>query len=201
MDKQNSIIGCGYIPRNVEAICLETNQEAELGEVEYKIIAEPYEREWGYMPFNLGTFLARVTVNVFDVSTGLTYAVEYEPANLVRSTSEHKNDQLEEPVDFSTRAEQIARELKALFEAEEGGISDKHGVLFFAISDDGNDKTSTCSGFIGGRNDRVKHAIFAACSQNPKALEIMKQGTMEAMFQGTMEAMSLRVFSRKEKKE
>lgn len=56
MNKQNSVIGCGYIPRDVEAICLKTNREAELGEVEYKIIAEPYEREWiieTFSPFRL----------------------------------------------------------------------------------------------------------------------------------------------------
>lgn len=46
MNNKNSIIGCGYIPRDVEAICLKTKREAELGEVEYTIIAEPYEREW-----------------------------------------------------------------------------------------------------------------------------------------------------------
>lgn len=188
MNKENSIIGCGYIPRDVEAICLKTNREAELGNVEYKIIAEPYEREWEYTPFSLGLLPAstktekRMTVNVLDTNTGLTYAVEYEPANLVRSTSEPKTDQPGEPADFATRAGQIAEELKVMFDPAGGGISNKCGVAFFAVSDDGNDKTSTCVGFLGGRGSRVSEAIASACSKNPQVLEIVKRASIEAMF-------------------
>lgn len=135
MNKQNSIIGCGYIPRDVEAICLKTNQEAELGEVEYKIIAEPYEREWEYTPFSLGLLPAstktekRMTVNVLDANTGLTYAVEYEPANLVRPSVEPKANKPGETVDFMERARQITEELADIFNS--GGGFRKSAVLHF----------------------------------------------------------------------
>lgn len=185
MNKENSVIGCGYIPRDVEAICLKTNRDAELGEVEYKIIAEPYEREWSngmgiILPFGRPETEKRMTVNVLDANTGLTYAVEYEPANLVRTTPEPGADKPEEPYDFATRAEQIAGEFKVMFDPAGGGISDKCGVAFFAISDDGNNETSTCMCFLGGRGDRVAKAIASACSQNPQALEIMKHASVEA---------------------
>lgn len=62
-----------------------------------------------------------MAVNVLDANTGLTYAVEYEPANLVRPTSESKTDQPGEPVDFATRVGQIAEELKAMFDPAGGG--------------------------------------------------------------------------------
>lgn len=136
MNKQNSIIGCGYIPRDVEAICLKTKREAELGEVEYKIIAEPYERDWKYAPLNLRLFHTepmrtekRMTVNLLDANTGLTYAVEYEPANLVRSSVEPKADKPGETVNFMERARQITEELADIFNA--GGGFRKSAVLLF----------------------------------------------------------------------
>lgn len=186
MNNQKSIIGCGYIPRGVEAICLKTEREAKLGEVEYKIIAKPYERAWvieTICPVSIGVSKTekRMTVNVLDANTGLTYAVEYEPANLVRSTSVPKTDQPGEPVDFATRAGQIAEELKVMFDPAGGGISDKCGVAFFAVSDDGNDKTSTCVGFVGGQGGRVSEAIASACSKNPQVLEVVKHASIKAM--------------------
>lgn len=185
MNKQNSIIGCGYIPRDVEAICLKTNQKAKLGEVEYKIIAEPYEREWEYTPFSPGLLSAstktekRMTVNVLDANTGLTYAVEYEPANLVRPSVKPKTDKPEETVDFIERVRQIAEELSDIFKAG-GGISEKSGVAFFAISDNGDGETSAGAAFIGGRGSRIIDSIASACADNPQVLEIVKRGTVEA---------------------
>lgn len=41
-----SIIGFGYTPNNAKAVCLKTNSTTRLGDVEYKIIADPYEREF-----------------------------------------------------------------------------------------------------------------------------------------------------------
>ena len=40
-----SIIGFGYKPNFAKAVCLKTNSTTRLGDVEYKIIADPYERE------------------------------------------------------------------------------------------------------------------------------------------------------------
>ena len=39
-----SIIGCGYVPRDAKAMCLKTDHQTLLDDVEYKIIAAPYER-------------------------------------------------------------------------------------------------------------------------------------------------------------
>lgn len=184
MNNQKSIIGCGYIPRNVQAICLKSDANVKLDEVEYKIIRDPYERAFGYQEvcsMMRPRLQKRMAVNVLDANTGLAYAVEYEPANLVRPVAEPKTDQSREPVDFATRAGQIVDELKAVFEAG-GGIFDKCGVAFFAVSDDGNDKTSTCVGFLGGKSRRVIEAIASACSKNPQALEIVKRASIGAMF-------------------
>ena len=184
MNNQTSIIGCGYIPRNAQAVCLKTDANTQLGEVVYKIIIDPYERVFEHREFfaMMPTRQKRMAVNVLDANTGLTYAVEYEPANLVRSTSVPKTDHPGEPVDFATRAGQIAEELKVMFDPAGGGISDKCGVAFFAVSDDGNDKTSTCVGFVGGQGGRVSEAIASVCSKNPQVLEIVKRASIEAMF-------------------
>lgn len=169
MSNQKSIIGCGYIPLEMQAVCLKTNMNTNLGDIVYKIITAPYERV--FVRKNLFDLTPkeckRMAVDVVDEYTGLTYAVEYEPANLVHPTSESKTDQPGEPVDFATRAGQIAEELKSMFNSAGEGISDKCGVAFFAVSDDGNDKTSTCVGFLGGRGGRVSEAIASVCSKNP----------------------------------
>lgn len=179
MNNQKSIIGCGYIPHNAQAICLKTYTDAKLGEGVYKIIKDPYELVLGGMRLRPRKYMA---VNVLDAFTGLTYAVKYEPANLVRPTSDPQIDQPGEPVDFATRAVQIAEEFKVMFDPAGGGISDKCGVAFFAVSDDGNDKTSTCVGFVGGQGDRVSEAIASACSKNPQVLEVVKHASIKAMF-------------------
>lgn len=87
-----SIIGFGYKPNNVKAVCLKTNNTTRLDGAEYKIIADPYEREFVELePVPLSLFGEKkkvlhtaMAVNVLDSVTGLTYAVEYVPANLVR---------------------------------------------------------------------------------------------------------------------
>lgn len=180
MNKQNSIIGCGYIPRNVQAVCLKTKTDATLGEVEYKIINEPYERIFerreifSMMPHSQ----KHMAVNVLDKNTGLTYAVEYEPANLVRTVSEPKTDKPGEKVDFVERARQIVEELGEIFN-NGGGISEKCGVAFFSISDNGDGKTSSANTFLGGRGDRIVDCI-ATCAENPKAVELVTKGVMKA---------------------
>ena len=96
--ENKSIIGFGYTPNNAKAVCLKTNSETRLGGVEYKIIADPYEREFvRVVPQPLSLFgeekkvsYKAMAVNVLDSVTGLTYAVEYEPANLVRPPKEYK---------------------------------------------------------------------------------------------------------------
>ena len=182
MNKQNSIIGCGYIPRNAQAVCLKTKANARLGEVEYKIINEPYERifERGEIFSMMPRSQKHMAVNVLDKNTGLTYAVEYEPANLVRIASEPKTDKPREKVEFIDRAQQIAEELAGIFSAG-GGISDKCGVVFFTISDNGDGKTDSTASFVGGRADRICESIAAACSKNSKVRELVKCGVAEVM--------------------
>ena len=85
-----SIIGFGYKPNFAKAVCLKTNSTTRLGDVEYKIIADPYEREFVELePVPLSLFGEKkkvlhteMAVNVLDSVTGLTYAVEYAPANI-----------------------------------------------------------------------------------------------------------------------
>lgn len=185
MSNKNSIIGCGYIPRNVEAVCLKTKREAKLGEVEYKIIAEPYEREWEYTPFNFRLFHTeptrtekRMTVNILDASTGLTYAVEYEPANLVRPSVEPKTDKLGGKVEFIDRAQQIIEELNSIFNDKE--ISEKCGVAFFVNSDNGDGETSSGRCFIGGRGDRIIRSISEPCTQDRQVCDLVNKAAMEA---------------------
>lgn len=88
-----SIIGFGYKPNNAKAVCLKTDHETLLGDVEYKIIAAPYERAFIKTLHNPGGTRVRynaMAVNILDPLTGLTYAVEYHPANLVRPPKEYK---------------------------------------------------------------------------------------------------------------
>lgn len=188
MNKENSVVGCGYIPRGVEAICLKTNVNTRLGEVVYKIIKDPYERVFerqevfAMMPRRQ----KRMAVNVLDANTGLTYAVGYEPANLVRSAPEPGADKPEGKVEFVERARQIVEELGEIFN-NGGGISEKCGVAFFSISDNGDGKTSAVNTFFGGRGDRIIDCI-ATCAEDTKAVELVTKGVMKAalrtMFDG-----------------
>ena len=36
MSNQKSIIGCGYIPLEMQAVCLKTNMNTNLGDIVYK---------------------------------------------------------------------------------------------------------------------------------------------------------------------
>lgn len=189
MSNQKSIIGCGYIPRNAQAVCLKTNANTKLGEVEYKIIKDPYERVFEHREFSamMPIHQKRMAVNVLDANTGLTYAVEYEPANLVCSTPVPKTDQPGEPVDFVTRAGQIAEELNVMFDPAGGGISDKCGVAFFTISGDGNDKASICTSYVGGRCNQVAAAIASACSKSPALTEAVQRALVSVMLYRTFD--------------
>ena len=185
MNNQKSIIGRRYIACGVKAIDLNLNQEVNLGtKQQYTIIDNPYVCEYYRSPFAPIDLTPRkvkmMAVKVRDDRTGLTYAVEYHPANLV--CDDRVDAQPGEPVDFATRAGQIIEELKVMFDPAGGGISNKCGVAFFAVSDDGNDETLTSVGFVGGRGDRVSEAIASACSKNPQILEVVKHASVKALF-------------------
>lgn len=180
-----SIIGCKYVANGTKAIDLNLRRKAELGTThKYTIIADPYVCEYYCSPFPDFMQLSprkvkMMAVNIHDDRTGLTYAVEYNPANLV--CEDRTTNRPQTSVDFATRTQQIADELKVVFDSAGEGFSDKCGVAFFAVSDDGNDKTSTCTGFLGGRGNLVAAAIASACSKNPKVFEVVKRASIGTM--------------------
>ena len=125
MSNQKSIIGRKYIACGMaKAIDLNLKQEVSLGtKQQYTIIDDPYVCEYyrpTLAPFDLSPRKVKMmAVKVRDDRTGLTYAVEYHPANLV--CDDRVDVQPGEPVDFATRAGQIAEELKAMFDPAGGG--------------------------------------------------------------------------------
>ena len=195
MNNQKSIIGQNYGARGLTAFDLEKMTRANLGQRPYKIIKDPYVSDYKcsdiFMPF---APREAVFVDVLDERTGRTYKVVYEPGNLLEyaKSSESKTDKPREKVEFIDRAQQIAEELAGIFSAG-GGISDKCGVVFFTISDNGDGKTDSGAAFVGGRGDRICESIAAACSKNSKVLGVVKRGVMEAMLRS--------VFTGDEKKE
>lgn len=165
MSNQNSIIGRGYIPHNLLAVCHKTNNNVNLGDIEYRIIKNPYDRTFtGEQPCSMLKKRC-MAIDILDKNTGLTYAVEYLPANLVPAG---------EKVDFITRARQFAQEINDEFVAK-GEIRDKCGIAFFALSDNGDNKTASCVSFVGGRGDRIINSIAAGCKDDPTILKLMKR--------------------------
>lgn len=184
MSNQKSIIGRKYIACGMaKAIDLNLKQEVNLGtKQQYTIIDDPYVCEYyrpTLAPFDLSPCKVKMmAVKVRDDRTGLTYAVEYHPASLV---CDDRVDVQPGSLSISLPVPGRSPKNSKLCSTCGGGISDKCGVAFFAVSDDGNDKTSTCVGFLGGRGGRVSEAIASACSKNPQALEIVKRASIEAM--------------------
>ena len=130
MNNQKSVIGYKYVAKGTKAIDLNLRQEVELGmNRKYTIIADPYVCEY-YRPAPLDFSPRKIkmtAVNVLDDRTGLTYAVEYHPANLV--CDNRTANQSEQPVDFATRAGQIAEEFKVMFDPAGGGEFPTSAVL------------------------------------------------------------------------
>ena len=85
-----SIIGFGYKPNYAKAVCLKTNSTTRLGDVEYKIIADPYEREFVELePVPLSLFGEKkkvlqnaMAVNVLDSVTGQPMRLSMHPQTL-----------------------------------------------------------------------------------------------------------------------
>lgn len=133
-----SIIGRKYVANGTKAIDLNLKQELALGDYKYTIIADPYVCEYTRPTYPVMSILEgfqrevkMIAVNVLDDRTGLTYAVEYHPANLV--CEDRTTNQPETPVDFATRAQQIADELKVVFDSAGEGFSDSavlHSLQF-----------------------------------------------------------------------
>lgn len=125
MNNQKSIVGRRYIACGVKAIDLNLNQEVNLGtKQKYTIIDDPYVCEYScpsLPPLDLTPRKVKMmAVKVRDDRTGLTYAVEYHPANLV--CDDRVDAQPGCPADFTTRAVQIAEEFKVMFDPAGGGF-------------------------------------------------------------------------------
>ena len=167
---QKSIIGCGYVPRDARAVCLKTDRETLLDSVEYKIIAAPYERVFIKTVHNPGGTRVRyqaMAVNVLNPLTGLTYAVEYHPANLVRKDAAAS----ESPkMDSAAYIEKILSYAKAIHKiAEENPeVENDCGVLliFNRINEGG--KTCTGGRVFGGNSHALQIGLERVCRENPE---------------------------------
>ncbi|WP_302258321.1 hypothetical protein [uncultured Alistipes sp.] len=167
--EQKSIIGCGYVPRDVKAVCLKTDHETLLDGVEYKIIAAPYERSFIKLHNPGGTRLRydAMAVNILDPLTGLTYAVEYHPANLVRKDAAAT----ESPkMDSAAYIEKISTYVKALdrIVKDNPEIENDCGVLLIFNRIDEGGKTCTGGRLFGGNSRALQVGLEKACRENPQ---------------------------------
>lgn len=182
---QKSIIGCGYVPRGARAMCLKTNRETILGgtthsgTAKYTIISDPYERELIKTmrnPLSLsGEARIRykaMAVNVLDPLTGLTYAVEYHPANLVRKDAESPQAAVSKSpkMDSATYIEKINSYAKALDKIVKDNPEVANGcgvLLIFNRIDEGG---MTCTGvsLFDGNSHALQVGLEKACRENPE---------------------------------
>lgn len=200
-----SIIGFGYKPNFAKAVCLKTNSTTRLGDVEYKIIADPYEREFVELePVPLSLFGEKkkvlhteMAVNVLDSVTGLTYAVEYAPANLIRPPKEYKWGDIEILVGgrrlpvktitrererkrpavmdsdaFLRRMKEIAQEIDDITDANPdllGGCS----VAFFAANKTNAGLTTNGVSRVCGNPENLVDSISIPAKKNKNIAEVI----------------------------
>lgn len=174
-----SIIGFGYKPNNAKAVCLKTNSTTCLGDVEYKIIADPYEREFvEHEPVPLSLFGEKkkvlhtaMAVNVLDSVTGLTYAVEYHPANLVRkeTVAPQAATPKSSKMDSAAYIEKISSYVKALDKIVKDNpeVENDCGVLLIFNRKGEDGKTYTGGRLFGGNSRALQIGLEKACRENP----------------------------------
>lgn len=189
-----SIIGFGYKPNNAKAVCLKTNSETHLGGVEYKIIADPYEREFVEIePMPLSLFGEKkkvrynlMAVNVLDSVTGLTYAVEFAPADLVRPSKEYIWGDVEIAIGgarmavkkpkegrpaamtseaFLRRMKEIVEEIDEMTE-ENPELKERCAVAFFAAKSNGTEKTADGVCWVSGKGAILADSIIIPAKKN-----------------------------------
>lgn len=169
---QKSIIGCGYVPRDARAVCLKTDHETLLDGVEYKIIAAPYERSFIKL-HNPGRTRFRynaMAVNVLDPQTGLTYAVEYHPANLVRKDAAAPQAAASESPKMDSAA--YIKQIRSLAQALDQMAKDNPDVendcgillIYNRINEDG--KTYTGGRLFGGNSRALQFGLKKLFSDN-----------------------------------
>ena len=175
---QKSIIGCGYVPRGARAMCLKTKTEANLGIHTYQIISDPYE---GELVKRVRTPLAlleeyhetrykAMVVNILDPQTGLTYAVAYHPANLVRKDAESPQAATSESskMDSAAYIKQIRSFTQALDQIAKDNpdVENDCGILLIynRINEDG--KTYTGGRLFGGNFRALQFGLKKLFSDN-----------------------------------
>lgn len=174
---QKSIIGCGYVPRDAKAVCLKTDHETLLDGVEYKIIAAPYERAFIKTVHNPGGTRVRynaMAVNVLDPQTGLTYAVEYHPANLVRKDAAASES-------FKMDSAAYIRQIRSLAQAlvqmakDNPDVENDCGILLIynRINEDG--KTYTGGRLFGGNSRALQFGLKKSFSDNSQFRSLLAE--------------------------
>ncbi len=170
-----SIIGFGYKPNFAKAVCLKTNSITRLGGVEYKIIAAPYERAFIKTLHNPGGTRVRynaMAINILDPLTGLTYAVEYHPANLVRKDAAAPQASVSgsPEKDLKAYVEQIKSFADTLNEmAKNNPDVAKHcGVLLIFNRIDKGGKTLWGGGLFNGNARAVQIGLEESCREHPE---------------------------------
>lgn len=174
-----TIIGCGYVPRDVKAVCLKTDHETLLDGVEYKIIAAPYERSFIKLHNPGGTRVQydAMAVNVLDPLTGLTYAVEYHPANLVRENTEPPQAAAPESskMDSAAYIEKIISYAEALDKIAKDNpeVGNDCGVLLIFGRINENEKRCTGGGVVGGNSLALQIGLEETCRKKPEVIPLL----------------------------
>lgn len=177
--EQKSIIGCGYMPRDVKAVCLKTDHETLLDGVEYKIIAAPYERSFIKLHNPGGTRVRydAMAVNVLDPRTGLTYAVEYHPANLVRENAESPQPAATESpkMDSAAYIEKIISYAEALNKMAKDNpeVGNDCGVLLIFGRINENEKSCAGGGVVGGNSLALQIGLEETCRKKPEVIPLL----------------------------
>lgn len=183
--EQKSIIGCGYVPRDAKAVCLKTKTEAKLGIHTYRIISAPYEGELVkrvQTPLSLlGEYheirYKAMAVNVLDPQTGLTYAVEYHPANLVRENGAAPQVAANEPskMDSAAYIEKIISYVEALNKIAKDNpeVGNDCGVLLIFGRINENEKSCAGGGIVGGNSRALRIGLEEACRKKPEVYPLL----------------------------
>lgn len=164
-----TIIGCGYVPRDVKAVCLKTDHETRLDGVEYKIIMPPYERSFVKIHNPGGTKLRydAMAVNILDPLTGLIYAVEYHPANLVRENAAAPESPKMDSAALSERVRSFMKELEKIMK-NNPEVEKDCGVLLIYNRINEEEKTCTGGQLFGGNSRALQIGLDKTCRENPE---------------------------------
>lgn len=189
--EQKSIIGCGYVPRDAKAVCLKTDCETFLGGVEYKIIAAPYERSFIKLHNPGGTRLRydAMAVNILDPLTGLTYAVEYHPANLVRKDAAATESPKMDSAAFSERVQSLALELHRIMEANPD-LKKDCAILILCEQLDENGENLSATRLIAGKIPILEAGLVKLASKKSEIGDLLIDASKGIMLKRILSKLS-----------